>query len=211
MIEKVHRCIHCLNPAPKTRDHVFPSSWYPRDTPSTVQRPVAPSCRPCNGEFGKLENNILFRLGLCVDPERVEAAGIPALVLRSVGIGADEDLSAKEKGIRAKLRAKLRNELRPYDPASHNRSVLPGFGPHASFPAESQATIYVSADILISVCKKIVRGLEFWLAERYIEAPYVLNVFFINEGAAQEFEKNFREPATHLGPGFNVRRAAAYW
>jgi hypothetical protein len=49
---------------------VFPGS-YPENTPEGVQRPTAPSCRPCNGKFRKLEIYLLGSRGLCIDPEIV--------------------------------------------------------------------------------------------------------------------------------------------
>ena len=49
---------------------MFPGS-YPENTPEGVQRPTAPSCRPCNGKFRKLEIYLLGSRGLCIDPEIV--------------------------------------------------------------------------------------------------------------------------------------------
>src|SRR5437868_1838889 len=100
------RCIHCFNPAGNTQDHVFPRAWYPESTPEDVQRPTAPSCRPCNGKFGRLEEYLLGRLGLCMDPRTIESSGIPARALRAVGVGVESELTAKEKRIRANLKLK---------------------------------------------------------------------------------------------------------
>jgi hypothetical protein len=165
---------------------VFPGSWYPAATPGDVQRPTAPSCRPCNGKFGKLENYLLGRLGLCIDPAKAEAAGIPAKALRSVGIGVEAELSAKEKEIRAKLKQRLMRETMHYTEVAGKPGILPGFGPHKEFPQESQMAVLVNADALKDVCRKIVRGLEHHLATRYIEPPYILDVFFIDEGGSRE-------------------------
>ena len=54
------RCIHCRETLVEaTKDHVFPSSWYPDTTPDEVQRWTAPSCQRCNVESGRLEEDLL--------------------------------------------------------------------------------------------------------------------------------------------------------
>ena len=203
------RCVHCLNPAGNTRDHVFPGSWYPENTPEDVQRPTAPSCRPCNGKFGKLENYLLGRLGLCIDPAKAESAGIPGKALRAVGIGVESELSSKEKAIRAKLKSKLMRETMPYAQVAGRPGILPGFGPHNDFPLESQIAVSVNAEALQDVSRKIVRGLEHHVSDRYVEPPYVLDVFFIDDEAAQKLATGFGPPTLYLGPGFRVQRAIA--
>lgn len=203
------RCVHCLNPAGETRDHVFPRAWYPETTPEGVQRPTAPCCKPCNNKFGKLENYVLGRLGLCLDPSKAESAGIPAKALRAVGVGVESELSAKEKRMRAKLKTKLLSETMPYSQVIGSPGILPGFGPHEGFPPESQLGISVSADALKGVCSKIVRGLEHHVADRYVEPPYVLDVFFIGNEAAEQLARRFGPPSQYLGPGFEVQRAPA--
>jgi hypothetical protein len=44
-----------------------------------------PSCYRCNGELGKIEENLLFRLGLCIEPTP-ETAGIVAKAQRSYNL-----------------------------------------------------------------------------------------------------------------------------
>lgn len=203
------RCVHCLNPAGNTRDHVFPTSWYPDSTPGEIQRPTAPSCNPCNGKSGNAERHVLERLGLCIDPTKLESAGIAPKALRAVGIGADADLSAKEKTIRSKLKKKLLQQMSPYANVIGKPGVLPGFGPRDEFPKESQIAVSVNAESLKGVCRKIVRGLEYTIADRYVEPPYMLDVYFIDDDAAQLVARGFGPPSLYLGPGFHVQRACS--
>ena len=149
------------------------------------------------------------RLGLCIDPRKAESAGIPAKALRAVGIGVESDLSPKEKAIRAKLKSKLMQETMPYTQVAGRPGILPGFGPHHDFPLESQIAVAVNAEALKDVCRKIVRGLERHVADRYVEPPYVLDVFFIDDDAAEKLASGFGPPTLYLGPGFRVQRAAA--
>ena len=94
------RCIHCRTPLTNpTKDHVFPSSWYPDSTPANVQRWTAPSCKPCNKKFGVMEEDLLIRLSLCVDPRKQAALGVSKNALRAFGIGVS-GLSEKERRIR---------------------------------------------------------------------------------------------------------------
>lgn len=199
------RCVHCLNPAGNTRDHVFPGSWYPDSTPEAVQRTIAPSCRPCNERSGKLENYILGRLGLCMDPTKAEVAGIAAKALRAVGIGVEGELSAKENAIRAKLKARLMQETMPYSKVAGKPGILPGFGPRNEFSRESQIAVSVNADALKDVCRKIVRGLEHYVAGRYIEPPYILEVFFIDDEAAGKLAVVLDHRAYIWGLAFKFR------
>ncbi len=152
---------------------------------------------------------MLGRLGLCIDPTKAEAAGIAARALRAVGIGVEGELSAREKAIRAKLKTRLIREMMPYAEVAGRPGILPGFGPRDEFPRESQVAISVNAEALKEVCRKVVRGLEHYVADRYVEPPYVLDVFFIDDDAAERLASGFGPPTVHLGPGFHVQRAAA--
>lgn len=81
------RCIHCREVLVKaTGDHVFPSSWYPDVTPSNIQWWKAPSCKRCNGQFGAMEQDLLVRFGLCIDPRKAAASGISKKALSALGI-----------------------------------------------------------------------------------------------------------------------------
>lgn len=203
-------CVHCLNPAGNTRDHVFSASWYPESTPEDVQRPIAPSCTPCNGKFGKLENDLLGRLALCIDPTKAESAGIAAKALRAVGIGVEGELSSKEKAIRSKLKTRLIREMIPDSQVAGKPGILPGFGPHNEFSREPLIAISVNAEALKDVCRKIIRGLEHHVADRYIECPYVLDVFFVDDEASGKLASVFGPSSLHLGPGFHVQRASTH-
>src|SRR5271155_3734122 len=92
------RCVHCHEPLKKkrTKDHVFPRSWYPRTTPANVQRWTVPSCGSCNGKFGEMEKELFIRLVLCVGPVKAEASGLSRAALESLGVGVP-GLSLTEK------------------------------------------------------------------------------------------------------------------
>lgn len=202
------RCIHCPQETGDTRDHVFPKSWYPAGTPSQVQRPTAPSCARCNGEFGAIENELLRRLGLCLDPGLTAAQGIPETALRSIGIGVGQQLSEKEKRIRRQVKKQLMQEMAEFGATYDGHTgLLPGFGPREGFARESQPPIPVKEDSLRKVACKVVRGLEHHIDGNYVEPPRELTVHFLPEPAAQQLSHLFKDSGLYLGPGFQVHRA----
>jgi hypothetical protein len=82
------RCVHCRKAIKKkTKDHVFPRSWYPKTTPANVQRWTVPSCADCNGKFGELEKELFIKAAMCVGPVKAEAAGLSRKAVESLGVG----------------------------------------------------------------------------------------------------------------------------
>jgi hypothetical protein len=164
------RCIHCGKPVDETtKDHVFPTSWYPETTPEDTRRWTAPSCGECNNSLGSMEKKVLSRLILCVDPQKPEAAGLYAKLKRSLGVGVD-DLSKEEAAHRQKQKLGLIAAIKRHDPAS-NASILPGLGSHTGFRDENLPQIRIPGDLLLKVYEKIVRGCEYVLAGRIVEEP----------------------------------------
>lgn len=208
----VTRCVHCrclLTDA--TRDHVFPASWYPATTPPTIQRWTVPSCTKCNGEFGKMEQELFIRLALCVDPKKAEAAGLSAKAVRSMGIGA-EGISLKERLHRKALKRKILAATERYKPGTE---TFPGLGPHPGFTEHEQIAIRIPATLLEGVSKKVVRGCEYILGnKRIVDEHNRLTVYFLHAGKVPgAIVQIFEGPAaqtTHLGPGFTVTRASAH-
>ena len=72
-----NQCIHCLKVVPDiTADHVFPRAWYPDTTPANMEKWQAPACRDCNATYGRLEEEILLKLGICLDSDAPASSGI---------------------------------------------------------------------------------------------------------------------------------------
>jgi DUF2934 family protein len=206
------RCIHCRETLTKaTKDHVFPSSWYPDTTPDEVQRWTAPSCERCNGDFGGLEKQLLVFFACCIDPRKAAARGLYERVRRTMGIGV-EDLTEEEKGHREALRRKLLSEAEPYSPDMLPH-IIPGLGPHPEAAESSQRQLTIESESVYAVVKKIVRGCEYWLADgRIVEPPYEIEVFFPSETPdfVEKMMAGFAFGPVHLGPGLRIRRGAAH-
>ena len=125
------RCIHCGQPLlEETDDHVFPTSWYPDSTPQSVQRWKAPSCRVCNGNSGKKEQELFIRLALCINPRKNGALGISAKLARTFGIGEGISPADRQKRIafRAEYslkRSRFPKKIRPT--LSQGSDLIPAF------------------------------------------------------------------------------------
>jgi hypothetical protein len=201
------KCVHCLCESHNvTKDHVFPSSWYPNDTPATVQRWTVPSCLECNGRLGALEEDLFIRLALCVGPAKADASGISRKVLESFGVGV-HGLSVEEKAYRVALRDRIIAETAPIQ-SRESMTLLPGMGPHEGFPIEEQMVIPIPQEPLLAVSRKVVRGCEYKLnRKRYIEKPYKLNIYFVHDqGIERTTTMLDTVEQVALGPGFAVSR-----
>lgn len=203
---KKERCVHCLRvPDSITADHIFPRSWYPDTTPATVQRWTVPCCTECNRELGKLERDLLVRLVLCVNPKSHATSGLASKALRSFGIDA-EGLSERDKIHRGKLRDKVRSELMPHADLAGKPGRIPGLGPPDG--SESQWSIPIPWAGLAIVAEKIVRGCEYKLKRRFVEAPYGMRIFVSPTDVLPEPYASASQ-LYELGPGCNVRRIFA--
>jgi hypothetical protein len=101
--------------------------------------------------------------------------------------------------------------MRRYEPGLE---TFPGLGPHLEFPEQAQFALTFPEQQMIEVAKKIVRGCEYVLANRIVEDPYRLEIYFVHENdllgqTACVFE-SLSAKTTHLGPGFVVTRSEAH-
>jgi hypothetical protein len=147
----------------------------------------------------------MLRMGLCIDPAKEEALGIADKAKRSMGVGVT-GLPEKEAGYRERQKKKIIAGFKEYDPhlAAH---ILPGFGPHEGFDPREQLAVLVQASVLEDVVRKITRGCEYVFAERYIEEPYALEIWFPNpqgiEGAEAVLAGGTEDT---LGLGLTIKR-----
>jgi hypothetical protein len=157
-----------------------------------------------------MEREVFNRLALCVDPGMAEAAGLSAKALRSMGIGV-EDLSSREAEHRRAQKLKIIKATKPYKAGTE---TLPGLGPHPGFPESELFQIDIPAELLHEVAKKMVRGCEYVLADRIVDKPYNVQIYFVRKhDIPDNLVWAFQSPSaitTHLGPGFSVTRVAAH-
>jgi hypothetical protein len=79
------KCFHCGKDVPeRTWDHIFPQGWYPDNSPENVEKWKMPSCRPCNAEYGRIEDELGIIIPLCLGPDAPNARGMYEKALRAL-------------------------------------------------------------------------------------------------------------------------------
>jgi hypothetical protein len=152
-----------------------------------------------------MEQDLLLRVGLCLDPATVEASGIPASVLRAM-----DPLQARDENdarARQSLRRRILSETFVPEP-EHMSGVLPGFGPR---PGAEPIAIGLPAEYVGRLAEKVARGLTYIHANRLIGSEYRFDVF-VDPRQGALFEKlldRFGRRHDH-GPGIAVEHAIAH-
>ncbi len=198
------KCVHCLTPTDKiTKDHIFPKSWYPDNTPEEVQRWTIPACKRCNEELGKIEEDLFMRLGMCIPPDRIAGSGISKKVLESFGIGVA--LDSKEAAHRGAKLKQILAEMQPY--SGRKESILPGLEPAEGHHPSNWREIPIPITLL-RLQEKIVRGLEYRLGGlRYVGDDYEIETYNVYENSAAWVDDLISQGyMVDRGPGFQVAR-----
>lgn len=203
------KCVHCLeHVSERSSDHVFPESWYPDTTPLNLEKWQIPSCVRCNGDYGKLEQDFLLKVGLCLDPKDPASASIVQKSLRSVKPSvAKNPRDAKHrlgKGRRILSEALVGDKI-------PDHGVYPGLDDRWETPGERVA-ILVPVESFKRITEKIVRGIYFLEVALYIESPYEIDFFAVPEDDNAEWKAVLDKWGTVYArePGIVVRRAVAH-
>ena len=203
------RCVHCLAYFDNRNwDHVFPKSWYPDTTPPNLAKWQIPTCYACNEAYGKLEQDLLVRIALCLDSLIPETAGIVARGLRSIDPNtahSQNDINARH----AKL-VQLRGDML-LGGLTPTEGIYPNFENQWGGKAEDQGAIRVSADSIRKLTEKIVRGIHYLESKEYIEKPYAVTFFAITDEDAMEITKTLKAHGERYArePGIEVLRILA--
>ena len=189
-----------------TDDYVISRRWYPPSTPSTVRKWRAWACERCNNEYSHLEQYLLVRLAMCVNPAIPASAGVWERAKRAM-----DYRSLKDPIERAKRRAvyiavthdiKEVNVLPP-------RGVLPSF--LTNFGQGSRTIVRIDANKLNSLIEKWALGIHrhVW-GEPATRDAHTKVMHLTNQNTAASF------PGTaglwkilDGGPGLNVSYLAA--
>jgi hypothetical protein len=191
----------------RTWDHVFPRAWYPETTPADLYKWQIPSCNRCNRELGKIEEDLLFRLGLCVNPTP-ETAGIIKKAQRSYK--PEFAKNERDRAARATRMARIQNEMID-GPNIQRSAIYPGLGERWGRPPTQGLGILARANGFRRLTEKIVRGIYFLEDEKFIEPPYFIEFYALTDDGAlpvKEQLDRFGKEYTR-GPGILIRRAVA--
>jgi len=204
------RCVHCLEEFESlTSDHVFPESWYPETTPENLEKWQMPACSECNGIHGRMENGLLLRFGLCIDPAEHKSLGIAQKALRSVD--PTHAKKSKDQEHRLKRRHKVMRTLIPHH-SIPEESIFPSFGRYEDFPPEDQPGVLISRTDLVMLGEKLVRGITYVVDRRFIEKDHKIEVFFLREDAAAPIVAQLQKHGTvyEREPGIKITRVVPH-
>jgi hypothetical protein len=116
----------------------------------------------------------------------------------------------RDRNIRAGLRKRVLSEVLEGD-AIPNAGIFPGLGDRWKRPREEQTAVLIPAEFFPRLTEKIVRGIFYVEDGKFIEPPYKVDFFAVDDANAREL----RETLDRFGqtyarePGVVVRRAVA--
>jgi hypothetical protein len=90
-------------------------------------------------------------------------------------------------------------------------AVIPGMGNRLNLPIDEQVALLVPADSLRRVTEKIARGIFYIADGKFIEPPYEIDFFVLDEEGAQDWKEALDKFGSVYArePGIVVRRAVA--
>jgi len=203
------KCVHCLkHPVKRNWDHVFPQSWYPDSSPENQYKWQIPSCIPCNSAFGRIEEEFLRLIALCLDPNAAASRSIVEKNLRSLRPPAGK--SERDRNVRAALRKRVLNEALE-GAAIPQTGIYPGLGERWGRQQEDQLAVLVPKDSFRRLTEKIVRGIFYVQDGKFIEPPFTIEFFALNPSVAKSVQEEIDKFGVTFagGPGVVVRRAVA--
>ncbi len=149
----------------------------------------------------------MFRLALCVDPKAPATAGIVEKALRSMNPEFAKDRG--DKAARSARAARLGKELLQGRDIPRS-AVYPGLGERWGRTTSEGIAIHIPAGSLRRLTEKIVRGVYYLDGGTFIEPPYVVEFYAINDDDAEPIGALLKRSGKVYArePGIEVRRAA---
>jgi hypothetical protein len=200
------KCVHCLKDSVELDwDHVLPESFYTNSSPNNEYKWQVPSCGACNSALGKIEDDFLRRVGLCLDPFSPASRDIALKAFRAHTPEAGKN--ERDRHVRAALRKRVLDEA--VEAATYpQEAIYPGMGVRNGIPKEDHLPVRMAVDTLNRLTEKIVRGIFYMVDRKFIEPPFVVESFPLHpstSGPVRELLDEFG--VTYARPGIVVRRA----
>lgn len=203
-------CVHCLQEFEiRNWDHVLPRSWYPDSTPHDLEKWQIPTCKKCNSEYGKLEEELLVLLAFSVTRDEEKSKGIYERALRSVDPSAGKD-QRDRRARKARLENIQRVMLHGEDIPSEG--IYPGLGERWGRPRSEQVALIIPEEHIRKFCEKIVRGINYIESGSYIFPPFYIHFYALDDQGAEPIRKMLEERGKSYvrGPGFEVLRVIPF-
>ena len=202
------KCVHCFQELTKkirSKDHIFPKSWLPDDTPASLELWTVPSCKECNHGLKMIEEVLFLRWAGGADPnDQLAAKGIEQRAEDQINFMKAKNTRVAE--IRARALFRLMKDFKKHDP----KITLKGLGPKAGVRGEM--AFRSSGKATHRFAEKIIRGLEFKFRSRLVGKDTIIQTYFVHldEEKMEPYYKQWQQLiATNkfkadLGPGFMV-------
>jgi hypothetical protein len=165
-----------------------------------------PSCVACNDRYGKLERDLIGRLGLALDAGNPASAGLADKAVRAINPDAaksEGDSAARDDRAKKILREMYKGqELKGKD-------VVPDLGERWDRPLEEQLGISIPPESLPAITEKIVRGITFREDAAFIEPDQKIKCFLVKDEDVTEVKAMLDRAGKEFKrePGLKVRRA----
>jgi len=201
------KCVHCLQDVDqRNSDHVFPASWYPDSTPLNLEKWQIPSCVQCNSDYGKIENDFLIKVGLCLDPFDPASKTVVERAMRSLKPAAGRN--ARDAQHRLNKGRKILAEALQGDRIP-DHGVFPGLGNRWADTNDEAVAVLVPVESFKRITEKIVRGIFYIEERKFIEPPYKIEFFALAEEDGLFWERVLEKFGKIYArePGILVRRA----
>lgn len=177
------RCVYCLKFFDDlTLDHVIPRSWYPENTETDLCKWTVPSCVECNSSYGEVEKELLIRFGVCLDPNDSSSKGISEKAIRSIDPNVGK--SEKDSKARSLKKEQIKKQIITFNQVS-DKGFYPNFGYTYEKKFSKMPAILISKESIELFCEKIVKGITYIDSEQYIDIPYEIETYVIEDSEFQ--------------------------
>jgi hypothetical protein len=194
-------CVYCLSEVPLaelTEDHVIARSWFPANTPPVAKWKV-PACSGCNNRFSAIEQDVLLRLALCLDPEDPAVSGIVEKARRARD--PKQFKSSRDWAHRFNRREALRRDIiNIRNPQA--LGVLPFF--RDNFAKGSTTGIRIPAKSLLEIVEKWIRGVHFCEFGKLVSSGCEISVQFVEDEVAESAFAEIMQYAIRVNKGQGV-------
>lgn len=204
---EIGRCVHCLKDGVElTSDHMFPKSWYPDATPANLEKWQFPSCLECNQRYSKIEGDLLNRVALALDASNPASTGLADAALRAMDPNAGRD--EKDAAARAARGRKILGQMFVGEKIPDD-AVLPGLGERWGRSKDQQMAVQIPRSHLTDMTEKIVRGLVYREDGTFIDQPYEIKTFVVDDAGAKVAQEMLDKAGKEFKrePGLEIRQA----
>jgi hypothetical protein len=201
---KKGKCTYCRKFSDNlTVDHVFAGSWYPANTPQTVQRWTVRACFKCNNELSDVEEYLFLRLSRQLNPQNPLFQDLIVRAHRAVDPSAATD--PKDRIARQKKLDQLNADV----------VQMTGVDPKKTFPSLNQPASSVGLRFSKAMSdrfqEKVVRGASLKLYNRVIDPPAGIRLYNVHASdvVGDAAFLDARLSSWEIGEGFEVAHGQA--